>query len=111
MQYNKKPIDKVNSKIEESIGAEEFSEDASGDPGDLDSEASSPPGVPVSSSIDDGNTHKTNEYLMTIDIDVKNINKYDKNAGRKIYEAIYELYFGKVRLFPKYFLYYCLKKN
>ena len=36
-----------------------------------------------------------------MDIDVENIDKNDKNTCRTIYEAVDELYFGKVKLFTK----------
>ena len=60
--------------------------------------------MPVSRAREDGNTHKTPEYVRTMDIDVENINKNDKNRWRNIYEAIDAPYFGEVKLFPKEFL-------
>ena len=39
-----------------------------------------------------------------MDLDVKNVDKNNKNAWRTIYEAIYAHSFGQVKLFPKLFL-------
>ena len=38
---------------------------------------------------------------MTMDIDVKNIDKNDNNTWRTIYKSIDLPYFGEVKLFPK----------
>ena len=44
-----------------------------------------------------------------MDLDVKNIDKNDNNTWRTIYEAIYEPYFGEVKLFPRLFIIHCRK--
>ena len=46
----------------------------------------------VSGTRDYDNTHITPAYFRTMDIDVKNIDKNDKNKWRTIYKAIDELY-------------------
>ena len=55
----------------------------------------------VEGDRDDGNTQMTPEYLMTIDIYVKKIDKSDKNTWRTIHEEINAPYFGEVKIFPK----------
>ena len=47
---------------------------------------------------------------MTMDIDVNNIDKNDKNKWRTIYKANDASYFGEVKLFPKEFFDQCKKK-
>ena len=42
-----------------------------------------------------------------MDIDVKNIDKADKNTWRTIYEAIDESYFGEDKIFPGFFIDHC----
>ena len=51
----------------------------------------------------------TLEFFRNMDIDIKNINKNDKNTWRTIYEEICEPYFGEVKLFPKAFIEHCKK--
>ena len=53
---------------------------------------------------DNGNTENTPDYCRTVYLDVKNIDKNDKNTWTTIYAAIYAPYFGEVKLFPKEFL-------
>ena len=77
-----------------------FSEEASGDPKDLDSEESIYPEAPVSNDRSDSNTHRTPGYLMTMDTYVENIDKDDEKTRRKIYQEIDEPYFVKAKLPP-----------
>ena len=42
-----------------------------------------------------------------MDIDVKNIDKTDKNTWSTTSETIYVPHFGEVELFPKAFIYQC----
>ena len=63
--------------------------------------------MPFVGAIYDGNTHKTTDILMTIDIYVKTIDKYDMNICRTMYEAIDVPYFGEVKVFPKSFFDHC----
>ena len=58
----------------------------------------------------DINKHNTPAYFSTMDIDVKNIDKNDKNTWITIYEPIDEPYFWEVKIFTKVFIYHC-KKN
>ena len=44
------------------------------------------------------------QVVMRIDIDVRNIDKNDKNIWRSIYKPICVPYFVGVKLFPKSFL-------
>ena len=53
------------------------------------------------------NTQKTQWYVSKFYIDVKNIDKNDKNIWRTIYEAIYAPYFEEVKLFSKEFIDHC----
>ena len=71
------------------------------------SEASDHTEVPVSGSIGDRNTNDTPDYVSTMDIYVKNIDKNDNNTWITIYKAIDEPYFGGVKLFTKSFLNHC----
>ena len=57
----------------------------------------------------DENTHKTLDYFRTMQIDLKNIDKNDKNRWKTIYEAINETYFVEGKLFPKLFFDQCKK--
>ena len=54
--------------------------------------------------------HVIPSSLNTMEIYMESIDKYDKKTWRTIYKSIEELYFGEVKLFPKYFLGRC-KKN
>ena len=67
---------------------------------DKDVEASDLPEVSVAGVIDDGNTNKTPDYVRTIDIDIENIDKHDKNTWMTIYEEID----SQVELLPGEFL-------
>ena len=42
-----------------------------------------------------------------MDLDVANIDKNDDNTWRTIYESIYEIYFVKIKLFPRAFINIC----
>ena len=103
---------------EEYSEAEEIPEGASGAPEDLGVDTSARPEknkyqdaksishpelpedvledneVPVAGSRDEGNTHNTLEYDRKMDLDVTNIDKYDKHTWRTIYKAIGAPYFG-----------------
>ena len=48
-------------------------------PNDWDAKSSSPNEFPVVVVRDDGNTHKTPEYVSAFYIDAENIDKNDKN--------------------------------
>ena len=78
-----------NEKIEEPIDAEEIYEESSGNPEILDSEVSVNPEAPVTGARYDGNTHNIPNYIMIMDIYVKNIDKDGNNTWRKIYIIIY----------------------
>ena len=80
-------------------------------PEDQDAEASANLKVPYYGAIDDGNKNKTKEYFMPMDIDVKNIDKNNKNIWRTIYEAIGAPYFGEVKIYFKEFLAKCKSKQ
>ena len=67
---NSKEKDKVNGRIEEPVDAEETSEEAIGDPDDLDAESNFHTEAPAYSARDDGNINSTHEYLINMDIDV-----------------------------------------
>ena len=65
--------------------------------------------MPASGYIDDGNTHNTLDYFMTMDIGVKNIDKRDNKTWRIIYKEIGVPYFVGVKLFTEAFIYHCKK--
>ena len=118
---SKNKIDNVSFEMEKPVEAEEIFEEFSGDPEDQDikssaphevleyhcvesivypevseyqdAEASSHPDMSISGYRYDGNTHKTQEYVRTMDIYVENIDKNDKNLWRTIYEEICAPYF------------------
>ena len=116
---------------EEYSEAEEIPEGASGAPEDLrvdtsvcpeknkyqDAKAIAHPEVPeyvlednenpVEGSRYEVNTHNTLEYDRKLDLDVTNIDKYDKHTWRTIYEEIDAPYSGQVKLFPRSFINRC----
>ena len=53
------------------------------------------------------NTQKTSDCDTTMGLYVANIDKNDNNIWMTIYEAIYEGYFFKVKLFPREFINIC----
>ena len=55
----------------------------------------------------EGNTQNISDYDTTIYLDVANIDKNDKNPWGTIYKAIYERYFGEVKLFTRAFINIC----
>ena len=63
--------------------------------------------MPVAGAIDEVNTQKKPEYVSTMNLYVKNIDKNDKNTYRTIYQAMFAPYFVEVNLFPTSFLYHC----
>ena len=58
------------------------------------SEASAHPGFIVVGSSNVINTHKTPEYVMTLDVDVENIDLNNNNTYSPFYDAINAPYFG-----------------
>ena len=86
-------LDKVNNIIYLPVDDEEIYEKDSGNPEIVDAEASVHIEAPVSIARYGAGTHMTPKYLLTMYIDVKNINKYDKKTRRKIYKSIGEPYF------------------
>ena len=75
------------------------SEESSANPGNLDTEGTVHPKARVAVARDDKGTHGTTMYLNTMEIDMVNIDKDDKKIWWKIYEAIDEPYFVKVKEF------------
>ena len=73
-------------------------------PKNQDAEASAHNEVPVSGHVYERNTQKTPWYVRKMDIDTKNIDEYDKNTWRTIYEEIDTSYLGEVELLSKIFL-------
>ena len=59
-----------------------------------DKEASDHPEVPVSGARYYGSTQKTPDYVRTMDINVRNIDKSDNNKWSTIYDAIDTPYSG-----------------
>ena len=53
---------------------------------------------------DEGNTQRTSDYDTTVDLDVANIDKNNKDKRRTIYEAIDGGYLGEFKLFPRAFI-------
>ena len=63
--------------------------------------------VPVVGARDYVHTHKTPYYFRTMDIAVKNIDKYYNTIWSTIYKSIGVPYFGEVKLFLKEFIDKC----
>ena len=55
----------------------------------------------------EGNTQNTSDYDMTMDLNVSNIDKNDKNIQRTIYKANDEGYFVRVKLLIIEFINLC----
>ena len=76
----------------------------------IDAEESAHTELPVDVARYDKGTHRTPTYIMTMDMNVENIDINDNNTWRIIYEAIDELFFEEVRMFPKEFQEHCKKE-
>ena len=76
-------------------------------PKDQDAEASDHNEVPGIGARYCRNIHNTTDYLMKMDIDVKNIDKNDNKTWSAISEAIGAPYFEEMKTFPKLFLRQC----
>ena len=63
--------------------------------------------MPVSGARYGKNTQKTTDYIMTMNVDVENIDRNDKNTRITIYKSINAYYFGEVIISTKSFLYHC----
>ena len=67
--------DKVNEKIEESVGAEEINEEASENPENIDAESSVHPEACVDVARYDKINHRKPVYLRTMVIDVETFDR------------------------------------
>ena len=85
----------------------EISEESSGNTENVDAEAIVHTEALVDVAGYYGNTHMTTEYLITMYVDVEDIDKYDKKTWSTSYKEIDEPYFVEVKLltikFTEYF--------